>query len=311
MHCQLTNKSVIEITGDDRQNFLQGQLTADLAELDAGDSTLACLCSAKGKTWAIAQVLSMADKYLLVIDHGCLENCLRELKKYAVFSKVDICDVSAEYKLSGIIAEELPAELHALLNNQSLPDSNIQGKAYQFQDQVIWITRYNHPQIRWVVLYPTEAPVKPLLDSLTSTSVESWEAMDIQAGLPKLTAEQSEEYVPQMMNLQALNAISFTKGCYMGQEVVARTKYLGKNKRAGAILVSDEESPVKSGATLELQLGENWRRIGTCLYSACSQGKTWIFAVLPNDLEANALIRPKEHPEIPFKLSPTPYLLEE
>ena len=133
--------------------------------------------------------------------------------------------------------------------------------------------------------------------------------MDIQAGIPKLAKEQSEEYIPQMMNLQALDAISFTKGCYMGQEVVARTKYLGKNKRAGSILFSETLAQIQSGATLELQLGENWRRIGTCLYSANSQGKSWIFAVLPNDLEANAVIRLQENPDVLFKLSPLPYSL--
>lgn len=311
MHCQLTNKSVIQLSGDDRQTFLQGQITADLNKLETGSSALACMCSAKGKTWGILQILAMEDTYLLITDSGCLENCLRELKKYAVFSKVEISDVSAEYQFSGITSEEFPAEILTLMEDSSLPEQNLQSEQVIINDQSVWITRYTNPHIRWVVVYPAKSSIGQLLSALPSGSPEDWEALDIQAGIPKLAAEQSEEYVPQMMNLQALNAISFTKGCYMGQEVVARTKYLGKNKRAGAILVSDNNFSANSGATLELKLGENWRRIGTCLYSANSENKSWIFAVLPNDLEADAVLRLQDSPDLIYRLFPLPYALDE
>ena len=301
MHCLITTKSVIQITGEDSQKFLQGQLTANLEELDTGASTLACQCSAKGKTWAIYQVIAFQDKYLLVTDQGCAENGLRELKKYAVFSKVDIQDVTEQYQLFGLLHLALPPL--AL----ELPAHHLESRIV---DNATVITRFDIPELRWQVLQLKDAPQLPPFPPETAMSESQWDIMDIQAGLPKLGTAQSEEYVPQMMNMQALNAISFKKGCYMGQEVVARTKYLGKNKRAGAILKCETATRIEAGDTFELQLGENWRRIGTCLYGATTQDTSWAFAVLPNDLQANAVFRLKSNPDAIFSMQALPYQLD-
>lgn len=313
MHCLITNKSVIQMTGEDSQKFLQSQLTANIEQMDSGTSTLACQCSAKGKTWAIMQVIAQSDGYLLVMDTGCAANSLAELKKYSVFSKVDISDVSADYQLTGIIADTLPAAL-----SQAIQDNNTQAPDAHLKTQCIapdtYLTQCDVPNdaslTRWVLLSKTDSPLNQTLTSLPELAKQKWEAFDIQAGIPKLAEAQSEEFVPQMMNIQALNGISFTKGCYMGQEVVARTKYLGRNKRAGAILLCPTETQIHSGDTFELQLGENWRRIGTCLYGAATEGQTWAFAVLPNDLEEDAVIRLQSQPEAQFSLQKLPYDLD-
>ncbi len=311
MHCLITNKSVIRMTGEDSQKFLQSQLTANIEQLDSGASTLACQCSAKGKTWAIMQVIAQNDGYLLVMDQGCAENSLAELKKYSVFSKVDIDDVSAEYTLLGVASNALPAAITAVLaeHNTQAPEGHLQSTCI---DNDAILTHYAVPGAtpRWTLLAPSSHALIAALKALPEMPHAQWEVMDIQAGIPKLAQAQSEEYVPQMMNMQALDAISFTKGCYMGQEVVARTKYLGKNKRAGAILMYPAGVEINAGDTFELQLGENWRRIGTCLYGATHDQKTWAFAVLPNDLEKDAVIRLQTQPDAHFALQTLPYELD-
>ncbi|UAA40065.1 tRNA-modifying protein YgfZ [Paraneptunicella aestuarii] len=317
--CPITEKSIILVTGEDRQQFLQGQVTADLTLLSSGQSTLAAHCSAKGKTWAIFQVLCADDHYLLITDKGCTENSLRELKKYSVFSKIEFTDVSEQYQYWGVITEQFPVSAMEKLGLAS-PDENTPSQYASHANGDIWLTQLSQPVTRFALLLPKSLTIENILSSATSAEENLWNALDIQAGIPKLNAELSEEYVPQMMNLQALNAISFKKGCYMGQEVVARTKYLGKNKRAGAILESAVEASIPPGETLELQLGENWRRIGTVLYSATESsatekntteaGKTWAFAVLPNDLEESPSIRLQSNPDIVFQVCPLPYSLE-
>jgi len=296
MQCVLANKAIVQLSGEDRHKFLQGQITIDISTINVGESGLGCICSAKGKTWAILHIFVEADRYLLITDTGCVENLLRELNKYAVFSKVEIQDISADYHLLGLITDTFPPTVASSLNQQAeqntpLPSDDWQSVQVIQANTSTWITRYSAAKNRFLVITPKDSAPSQAIQVLPQSPPSHWDALHIQSGIPQLSAEQSEEFVPQMMNLQALNAISFTKGCYMGQEVVARTKYLGKNKRAGWVLNSSDSIDINPGDTLELQLGENWRRIGKCLYSAIDDNGTWAFAVLPNDLEPNAVIR--------------------
>ena len=121
------------------------------------------------------------------------------------------------------------------------------------------------------------------------------------------------EFVPQMLNFQAINAIDFDKGCYMGQEVVARTKFLGKNKRACFILEGDCETlPEQAivGKLLEIQLDENWRRGGVINRACFDNGRLYILAVMANDTEVGSVVRLKDT-EVHLKVCELPYTLSE
>jgi folate-binding Fe-S cluster repair protein YgfZ len=107
-----------------------------------------------------------------------------------------------------------------------------------------------------------------------------------------------------------LNAIDFEKGCYMGQEVVARTKYLGRNKRAGFILQGDTYEHDLSGEQLEYQIGENWRPGGKILRCGTNAKLTWVFAVLANDTEIGSSFRLKSSPDRIFITQALPYVLQ-
>ena len=138
-----------------------------------------------------------------------------------------------------------------------------------------------------------------------------WWGLDIKAGIPHLEAVHQGEYIPQMLNLQALEGISFTKGCYMGQETVARAKYRGANNRALFVLAGQASGPVASGDTLEIQLGDNWRRSGMVLNAWQQDGQLWLTAVLPKDTEADASFRLKQEEGSRLSLQPLPYSLTE
>ena len=113
-----------------------------------------------------------------------------------------------------------------------------------------------------------------------------------------------------MLNLQVLDAINFEKGCYMGQEVVARTKYLGRNKRAGFILKTDLTEQDLSGELIEYQIGDNWRPGGKVLRSGSDFEQTWAFAVLSNDTAVGSNFRVKSQPDIILQTQALPYDLE-
>lgn len=137
-----------------------------------------------------------------------------------------------------------------------------------------------------------------------------WLLAHIQHGLSYLEQESIGQYVPQMLNLQAQDAISFDKGCYLGQEMVARMKYLGKNKRATYILSAPANGTPVAGSEIEMQLETNWRRAGQVINAVNINQQLWLLAVLPNDTTANTRLRLAAEPDTLLELQPLPYTLQ-
>ena len=153
----------------------------------------------------------------------------------------------------------------------------------------------------YVVLNSERAPefeqkVKDTNGSIFEQNV--YDAIMIESAIPSIEETGVSEYVPQMMNVHALNGIDFDKGCYMGQEVVARTRFLGKNKRAAYSFSVPKAFHINAGDTLEKQLGENWRRAGTVVHSGNYEGQFFILAVLANDTQTGEQLRLKRNPTL-------------
>lgn len=141
---------------------------------------------------------------------------------------------------------------------------------------------------------------------------QQWLALDIESALPIIDNVNSAQFIPQATNIQALNGISFNKGCYTGQEMVARAKFRGANKRALYWLAGTSPRVPEAGEGLELKMGENWRRTGTILAaSQLSDGTLWVQAVLNNALEADSILRVRDAAESQLSLQPLPYSLSE
>ena len=152
--------------------------------------------------------------------------------------------------------------------------------------------------------------INEVVQGADNTSVSnSWLAQHIQHGFSYLEQGLIGEFVPQMLNLQALDAISFTKGCYMGQEMVARMKYLGKNKRATFILTAQSEETPAAGSDIEVQLEQNWRRSGVVINAVNIHGELAVLAVLPNDISPDAQLRLASEPDTRFSIQSLPYSL--
>lgn len=142
---------------------------------------------------------------------------------------------------------------------------------------------------------------------------EQWLALDIEAGFPIIDAANSTQFIPQATNLQALaGGICFKKGCYTGQEMVARAKYRGANKRAMYWLAGSASKIPMAGDDLEWQLGDKWRRTGTVLAAVkLNNDNVWIQVVMNNDMESHSVFRVRDDEEHSLTIQPLPYSLNE
>lgn len=272
---QLTNAALWEISGVDAQKYLQGQLTCDVVALPANASTLTAHCDPKGKMTSIFRLLKISETQFFMLINKDLFAAVDALKKYAVFSKVSFTPL--DWQIIGAI------DCHC-------------GKVT--------------PQLRMDINESRSILLNSeVLDVTINGSLAQWEAADIQAGLPHLTAATQNEFIPQALNLQSIEqAISFSKGCYIGQETVARAKYRGINKRAMFILQGETSALPKLGSELEMQLETGWRKTGCIINASYFDGKLWLLAVLNNDTNEQTQLRLPET-QAPLQVLPLPYAL--
>ncbi len=289
----LTRLGIIRLSGADRVKYLQGQVSCDVQALQLGQQCLGAHCDAKGKMWSSFRLLVLEDALLLLTEMSLLPRSLAELKKYGVFAKVEIQDASSEYQLTGLAgtgSDDWMRQQHGLSESGVLAD----GMAAQIEAD------------RWLLLTQSAA-----VSDLVQQQEADWWGMEILAGLPHMSAEHQGEYIPQMVNLHALGGISFTKGCYMGQETIARAKYRGANNRGIFLLQGQSSHPLRGADTLEVALGDQWKRSGQILDCWQKDTQLLLTAVLPLDTEPQARFRCKEYPESSLFLLPLPYSLQD
>jgi len=253
--CALTQLACLEVKGDEAQSFLQNQLSNDIRLLDDQSAQLSAYCSAKGRVISLFWVIKRAASYFLLLPRDRAEATLKRLRMFVLMSQVEINDVSDDWHCIGVIADQGVPELAGL--NLAPSASPLQVTS---SENLIAI-RCHGIRSRFLLLV-SDAQAQSVWQALLSQGQprisREWIGEDIDAGVPQVYQATSEAFVPQMLNLHSLNAISFSKGCYPGQEVVARMKYLGKLKRrmyaaeikdivpitAGDEIVDDKDSVV-------------------------------------------------------------------
>ena len=284
----LDHLALITATGDDTLSYLQGQLTCDLISLPKTESTLAAHCDAKGKMWAVLRLFHHQAGIAYTVPQSSAETQLTQIKKYAVFSKVTF--ERSEQVLIGIAGDKANRTINLRFPGQGAVRQTQTGTAVQISDT------------RWLLaIDPQEAD--ELIDSLSTKASliehQLWQYYELLDGIPWIEEENSLGFIPQAVNLQHLNAISFKKGCYTGQETVARAKYRGINKRATYLLSGRTDSPLIAGESFDRSIGENWRSGGTILYGMkFDNGQAFALVVLPNNLEEDTQFRRPDEAEL-------------
>ncbi len=245
----LSHLGLLEISGDDAVTFLQGQVTNDVKKLDGTNSQFAGYCSPKGRLLALFLAFAHADHLHLQTPLSLIEPIMKRLKMYVMRSKVVITDKSAEILCFGIAGSNAESALTSIFN--TAPQSPHQ--LITLQDATLLRLAGDTP--RYQVFTHTanaERIWNALSANCTKVGKPVWDYLEIQAGIPEIVPATQEAFVPQMVNLDALDGISFKKGCYTGQEIVARTHYLGKVKRRTQLAhISTEDIP-QAGDMIQL-----------------------------------------------------------
>lgn len=239
----LSNYGVLRVSGSDANTFLQGQLTNDIRVVGETSSTLSALCSPKGRVLANFRILQKDTDYLLIMPIEQVAIVLKRLRLFVLMSKVTLEDASNEYSHLGIAGPQCEQVLAKAFSLTPLPVNHV------VQIDEVLIVRVPGVIPRYE-LHGTSADLMPIWSMLRAKTIPVgtalWQLWNIRAGFPTIFPSTADSFVPQMINYQLIDGVSFKKGCYTGQEIVARMQYLGKLKRRmyRARILSDSEPQV-------------------------------------------------------------------
>ncbi len=219
---------LIRVGGGDAASFLQGQVTSDIRGIDAAHSTLSAYCTPKGRMLALFRLFQRNDDLFLLLPTERLDATLKRLSLFVLMADAKLEDASDELARIAIAGECAPALLKAHVGEPPEENNGVVTHG------AITVLRGDSDRPRYILIAPTHemtALWTKLAESASPVDSDFWRLLDIRAGIPNVYDETAEAFVPQMANLQLIDGVSFTKGCYTGQEVVARMQYLGKLKR--------------------------------------------------------------------------------
>jgi folate-binding protein YgfZ len=280
------NIGVLRVTGLDSRKFLQGQITCDINKLSHDHGLYGAICSIKGRIISSFYLVQENDDILMLMSKDLIEKTLLHLRKYAVFFKTELVDNQDTFVIHTRITSQ---RLEAV--SKTLPEHFITTH----NNETITLTLCQDPiEIQWLITNQGNTTVEAKNEGLA--------ALTILAARPLITLEQSETILPQWLNMQSTGGISFTKGCYTGQEIVARMQYRGKSKKQ-LILVTWQGH---SDTTLDITDGQG-KTIGQ-VFAVANIEETYFAQIILN-------IEPNEMDKIllgnqEVNLLPLPYPLD-
>lgn len=264
--CAINDYDILTVNGADSQSLLQGQTTCDFKQLKPNHWTMGALCNPKGRVITTFKALTADSGFLLIVPASMMEAVCNRLKMYVLRSDVTVTDDSEHWRLIGFSSDSnslgqmaLPSE-----NNVTKDGSNYFLDCHCVDDQ----------PSRYLILTKADCADDTFQQlasqGLTSTDVETWNQHEILNGIPTISPPITEAFTPQMLNLDLLNAISFEKGCYTGQEVVARTQHLGTLKRRMVGLTCAAEVIPEPGARIFSKSSQTQDSVGQIV--RCASG---------------------------------------
>lgn len=304
----LSNLGLIAVAGPEAHDFLQGQLSNDLRELSDSHSQLNSHCSPKGRMLANFRVLRLDERLLLVLPRVQMDALLKRLRMFLLRAKATIEDASDALVCFGISGQCADRSLkHAFGDVPKQPNAMLRAG-----DTVL--IRIADPSPRYLLIGTVES-ARAAWEAACAAGAEPaspdlWALRDIRAGLPIVLPETSDSFVPQMANMQLIDGVSFHKGCYTGQEVVARMQYLGKLKRrmyiAQVELDADAEPP-RPGTALSSPDSSSEQAAGRIVDARAAQPGHWEMLVVAeiSAAESGQLRLGDEGPLL--QLRPPPY----
>lgn len=272
----LSHRALIAVRGADAEKFLQGQLTNDVLAVDDRHSQLSAHCSPKGRVLSLFRLFRHDGTLYLALPGTLLESALAGLRKYVLMSKVTF-GVETELAQMGYTSAKGTQHLKGVLGPlpETVDDVTHCGE--------ITIIRIPGSPPRFELIGPVEALTRlwARLDvHAAPVGTGPWELLDIRAGVPLLQPATVGAFIPQMLNLDVLGGINFKKGCYTGQEIVARSHYLGKLKRRMFLLHCPAPPPAAATPLFNTALRSDEGVGAVVAAQASADGETALLAVL-------------------------------
>ncbi|MBI3561336.1 MAG: folate-binding protein YgfZ [Gammaproteobacteria bacterium] len=243
----LDHLGVIRVQGADSEAFLQGQFSNDLTQVTTKQAQLTAWCSPKGRVLTLLLVVRMANEFYMILPRELLTAILKRLRMFVLRSKVQLEDLTSTHLCLGCAGAQSRLHLQALY--AIVPENNYNVTTLG----TTAILRMPGEPNRFLLLTTVDDTLRQwprLSNAVALTGPSAWQWLDIQAGLATVLSATSDEFIPQMLNLDRVDAVSFSKGCYPGQEIVARAHYLGTVKRRLYKAHSDHMDLVQPGAEI-------------------------------------------------------------
>lgn len=301
--CVLSHEGILAVRGPDAAKFLQGQLTCNLGYLNEGQSSLGARCTPKGRMQSSFRILSEGDGFLLAMARELIEPQRADLGKYAVFSKSTLHDESNDWVRFGL------AEGDGLLVSLGLDLPQAADSVTRGNGRIAIRLADGRAEL-WARADEAETLQARLASQLPQAPLNSWLLAQVRGGIGQVTGSTRELFIPQMINLQALGGVSFKKGCYTGQEIVARMQYLGKLKRHLYRLGAQATEAELPQPGLELYSPVHGSSVGEVVLAGTSDDGLELLAVLQDDAAADGRITLGSPDGLPLTLRDLPYTLD-
>lgn len=303
------DQGLLSLSGAQSTKFLQGQVTCDVNALNDSTSIPGAICNLKGRVTTSFRLIQPrpntgeAQHIQMLMHRELVPSTLATLSKYAVFSKTFLLDRSGDYRQFGVAGPDPSTVLATLFTEIPVATHHI------VQDDLATLIRVDAE--RFIVLVQqvnAETVWHKLATNAIAVGLPFWQLLNVRAGVAAIDPDTSGEFVPQMLNYQALGAVSFKKGCYTGQEIVARMQYLGKLKRRLYRLAANSIEVCHSGAVVTLVDSE--QEVGRVVLAARASGTTQeILAVLTQEAAQQQQLT-IAGTAMPITLLPLPYPLD-
>lgn len=301
----LTNESLIHFHGPDTATFLQGQVTCDVRKVSESNTLTGAYCTPKGRV-IVDFLLGQAgpNHWLMRMREDATGHTAETLSKYIVFSKSELESQRTDWVVLGCWGDEaasmlekhfgeIPNALHASTGTGSARIIARDNSAQRFE---LWLEREQCCQ-----------QIQALSSNCSPGSVERWSGMDIESGLARVCAATTETMTPQALNFDLTGHVDFRKGCYTGQEVVARLHYKGESKRRAFAARIGKECTAQAGVAI---ITPDGRSVGTVLNQGVdAEQHTIILIELALKAQAQTLLLANDQNANPVTLLPLPYSL--
>ena len=271
----LSYRAVIKVSGDDAESFLNGQFTSNIEKISEHQLQFSAWCNPKGQVKTTFYIYRHADNFYILSPEELKVSFLKQLNMYILRADVQLTDQSDSLTRLGLCLEKSNMEQTDILNR--LPDNLAVLPLASTETEI------SSRQSRYIIVTDIEQE-KSIRDTLTEQLVDTdssvWKGLDIKTGVPWLTEKTTEKFLPQMLNLDLMEALDYQKGCYPGQEIIARLHYRGELKRNLYLTTCTSKETPGPGASI---VSSENKTVGTVIQAQTDVETTYLLAVIDND----------------------------